>query len=471
LNNNNDGYKNILGAIAITKFATLLYIAIIIFNIKYKEMNLVVHMQVYATLMLIGFSLMYLVWSFIYLDNQRFEKHKYILIFEDAIFITTLTILIFLSNTYESQYKYLFLFSVITTTIARGKKPGLLISYISSIIILFTDLFFAHNLTVNTYFENDLMLSGGFIAIAWILGEYVTFESNQRKLLEMELQVLKLKEDVKLTNKILGDTKEHNKFITEFFTNISHELKTPLNVIFSSLQLMSMYNENYEEEYVEKRKKILYVMKQNCYRLIRLINNLLDMTKLDSGFITAQMVTGNIIHLAEDITMSIVPLAENKGIEIIFDTDVEEKLMAFDGDKIERIILNLLSNALKFTDRGGKIYVTMADKGNNIEISIRDTGVGIPDDKKELIFGRFMQVDKTLKRNNEGTGIGLSIVKSFVELHEGRISVKSEPNCGSEFIVILPAKQSLKAVVPTEIKKDMIERVNIELSDIYTDDF
>ena len=226
-----------------------------------------------------------------------------------------------------------------------------------------------------------------------------------------------------------------------------------------------------EEEFIEKRKKYLQIMKQNCYRLIRLINNLLDMTKLDSGFITPQMENGNIVYLIEDITMSIISLAENKGINIIFDTDVEEKLMAFDGDKIERIILNLLSNALKFTDRGGKIYVTVKDNVDNIEISVRDTGVGIPDDKKEMIFERFMQVDKTLKRNNEGTGIGLSLVKSFVELHEGKIILKSEPNIGSEFIIILPVKQASKSLDVTEIKKDIADRVNIELSDIYTDEF
>ena len=145
--------------------------------------------------------------------------------------------------------------------------------------------------------------------------------------------------------------------------------------------------------------------------------------------------------------------------------------MVFDGDKIERIILNLLSNALKFTDRGGKIYVTVMDKVDNVEISVRDTGVGIPDDKKEMIFGRFMQVDKTLKRNNEGTGIGLSLVKSFVELHEGKIILKSEPNIGSEFIIILPVKQASKSIDVTEIKKDIADRVNIELSDIYIDGF
>ncbi|MBX4259494.1 HAMP domain-containing histidine kinase [Clostridium estertheticum] len=466
--NNNDKYNNILAIITFTKFTILLFILILIFNVPYNKTNSITRVQLNSAIFLIFLSLSYLLWWIIYFKNN-FKKSKNLLVAEEILFIFILSLFVLLSGTYNSQYKYLFFFSIITTTISQGKRRGLIISYISSAIILSIDLTFVSNLVVNTYFENDLVLSVGFIIIAWILGEHVTFESNQVELLEMELQMLKLKEDAKTTIELLNETKEHNKFITEFFCNISHELKTPLNVIFASLQMMNMYNESTEEKIIEKRRKYLQIMKKNSNRLIRLINNLLDITKLDSGFITLHMENGNIVYLIEDITMSIISIAESKGIDIIFDTNVEEKLMAFDGDKIERIILNLLSNALKFTDRGGKIYVTVLDKVDNVEISVRDTGVGIPDDKKEIIFGRFMQVDKTLKRNNEGTGIGLSLVKSFVELHEGKIILKSEPNIGSEFIIILPVKQVNNSLGANEIKKDITDRINIELSDIYTE--
>ncbi|MCB2353788.1 sensor histidine kinase [Clostridium estertheticum] len=466
--NNNDKYNNILAIITFTKFTILLFILILIFNVPYNKTNSITRVQLNLAIFLIFLSLFYLLWWIIYFKNN-FKKSKNLLVAEEILFIFILSLFVLLSGTYKSQYKYLFFFSIITTTISQGKRRGLILSYISSAIILSIDLIFVSNLVVNTYFENDLVLSVGFIIIAWILGEHVTFESNQVELLEMELQMLKLKEDAKTTIELLNETKEHNKFITEFFCNISHELKTPLNVIFASLQMMNMYNESTEEKIIEKRRKYLQIMKKNSNRLIRLINNLLDITKLDSGFITLHMENGNIVYLIEDITMSIISIAESKGIDIIFDTNVEEKLMAFDGDKIERIILNLLSNALKFTDRGGKIYVTVLDKVDNVEISVRDTGVGIPDDKKEIIFGRFMQVDKTLKRNNEGTGIGLSLVKSFVKLHEGKIILKSEPNIGSEFIIILPVKQVDNSLGANEIKKDITDRINIELSDIYTE--
>jgi signal transduction histidine kinase len=220
---------------------------------------------------------------------------------------------------------------------------------------------------------------------------------------------------------------------------------------------------------ISKKKAYLKSMKQNCYRLTRLINNILDVTKLDSGFITLQLQNIDIISYVENITMSVIPYAENKGIELIFDTYVEEKVVAVDPNKIERIILNLLSNALKFTDTGGKIYVSISNTEDSIIISVKDNGIGIPEDKLELIFERFMQVDKTLRRNHEGTGIGLSLVKSFVELHEGSIQIVSKINEGSEFLVNLPIRlvDNQLNTMEVEIEGDFIEKVNLELADIY----
>ncbi|MDV3428974.1 MAG: HAMP domain-containing histidine kinase, partial [Bacillota bacterium] len=323
-------------------------------------------------------------------------------------------------------------------------------------------------LIINSYFENDILLSSMFIAVALILNNYVKFENSQKTLLQMEIDMYKLKKENKESKDLLNESREKNKFITEFFSNISHELKTPLNVIFSSLQMLTIFNENIEEEIIVKRRKYLKVMKQNSLRLIKLINNLLDMTKYDSGFISLNSKNGNIVSLIEDITMSIVSFAENKQIQIIFDTEVEEKKMAFDADKIERIMLNLLSNALKFTDKGGKIYINIFDHEDSIDISVKDTGIGIPKDKQELIFERFGQVDRTLRRNYEGTGIGLSLVQSFVELHKGKIRVNSEIGKGTEFIITLPVYLTEENDnEKKEIQNNIIERANIELSDIY----
>lgn len=281
-----------------------------------------------------------------------------------------------------------------------------------------------------------------------------------------EKQIEKLQKDVEKNIKLLNETRELNKLITEFFSNISHELKTPLNVIFAGVQTLNLYNNNFEGN-VQKRSKYLCMMKQNCYRLIKLINNLIDVTKIDSGFVRLNLQNNDIVNVIEEVSLSVVPYLESKGISLIFDTDVEEKIMACDADKIERIILNLISNSMKFTNPGGEICVNFMDFNDKISFSVKDTGVGIPEDKLNIIFDRFGQVDKTLRRNREGSGLGLSLVKSFVEMHGGNIQVKSKLGEGSEFIVELPVS-SLEECARDESTYEIdSERINIEFSDVY----
>ena len=265
----------------------------------------------------------------------------------------------------------------------------------------------------------------------------------------------------------LNERVYHDEVKTEFFANMSHELKTPLNVIYGSSQLLQSHcrNNNLTEESINKH---ISTVNQNIFRLIRLINNIIDVTKMESGFYNIKRENHNIVNIVEDITLSITDYTNQKGIALVFDTDVEEKIIAIDPDKIERVILNLLSNAIKFTNPYGKISVNIYDKVDNIEISVKDTGVGIPKDKLNLIFDRFVQIDKTIKRNKEGSGIGLSIVKSLVERHEGKIEVKSELGSGSEFIITLPVVQLDEEIKEEEvIRTGNVERIHIEFSDIY----
>ena len=284
-----------------------------------------------------------------------------------------------------------------------------------------------------------------------------------------EKQVKQLKIDVEKNVELLNETKEFNNSIIELFSNISHELKTPLTVIFSAVQLLSVFKVT-DDDFLIKKDKYLLVMKQNCYRLMRLINNFLDITKLDSGFVKVNLGNYDIVKIVEDITLSVSSYIESNNISLIFDTNVEEKIMAFDPDKIERIMLNLLSNAFKYSHPNGKILVTLLDKKDKIYISVKDTGTGIPEDKKQLIFERFGQADKTLKRVCEGTGIGLSLVKSFVEMHNGTIELKSKIDVGSDFIIMLPAETVKYAPQDNRsITETNIERISIEFSDIYSD--
>ena len=270
--------------------------------------------------------------------------------------------------------------------------------------------------------------------------------------------------------KLLQEAKEYDRLKTEFFSNISHEFKTPLNVILGTLQLCDLYFKNIEITPelmpIIRYKKIL---KQNCYRLLRLINNLLDITKIDSGYFQIQPCNCDMVSLLEEITLSVADYVQNKELAITFDSTIEQKNVACDPDKIERILLNLLSNAIKFTNPGGRISVSFFDYGTSVEIVVKDTGIGIPEEKQSIIFERFRQVDPLLTRNHEGSGIGLALVKSLVELHQGTISLQSEVEKGSTFTIKLPVVLLEDDPLDYEQNENLynVEKLHVEFSDIY----
>ena len=256
----------------------------------------------------------------------------------------------------------------------------------------------------------------------------------------------------------------------EFLANISHELKTPLNVIFSAVQLFSLYcNNGSLDEKKDLFIKYIESIKQNSYRLSKLINNIVDSSKIEAGFFELDLSNNNIVEVVEETVMSVTNFTEIKGLNIIFDTDIEEKVIACDPVKIERIVLNLISNAIKFSTKGEEIFVEIKDKTEFVEISVKDNGVGIEKKYLNTIFDRFMQVDKSLSRNAEGTGIGLSLVKSIVELHGGSISVESEYGKGSKFVVLLPAKEVMQQnLLFTKNMRNRNESLQVEFSDVYS---
>lgn len=302
--------------------------------------------------------------------------------------------------------------------------------------------------------------------------EEIIFSTDDIKILSMAtkqlinaLKRIEKDEEILQKNKEIYEANESERLKTEFLCNLSHEFRTPLNVILGALQLLSLNVNDHKES------KYLGVMKQNCYRLLRLINNLIDISKIDSGFYKTNFENRNIVNLVEEITLSVVPYAEMKGISVQFDTNVEEKIMGCDVDQMERVILNLLSNSIKFTQPGDKITVNFYDKGKNISIIIKDTGIGIPKNKLNMIFQRFGQVDKSLARNHEGSGIGLSLVKSIVEIWGGNISIESDYGKGSTFIIevpvtVLPNKNSYMQENDS-ISLNLVERTQVEFSDIY----
>lgn len=286
-----------------------------------------------------------------------------------------------------------------------------------------------------------------------------------------------LKEEARIQYEVettgrLDDMVKFEKLKSEFFSNQSHELRTPLNVILGTIQLMEFKKQNLQAENSIKLDKHLSIIKQNCFRLLRLLNNIIDITKIESNFSEIRLANKDIVNIVEDITLSVAEYIENKGIFLQFDTEIEEKVIACDVDKIERIMFNLLSNAVKFTKTGGEIIVNIYDREENIVISVRDTGDGIPEDKLDILFKRFHQVDMSLTREYEGSGIGLSLVKALVEMHNGTITVDSVYGKGSEFIIKLPNKlipmeEISNKEVEIKVNQTNIERLNIEFSDIY----
>ena len=279
--------------------------------------------------------------------------------------------------------------------------------------------------------------------------------------------------------KFLQQTIEYDRLKTEFFGNMSHEFRTPLNIILSIIQLLnSIHNDSIDnyDKFIVAFEKYIGIMRQNAYRLLKLLNNIIDLTKIDTGFSEINLDNHNIVAVVEDITLSVADYMKSKGIELIFDTDIEEKIIACDDDKIERIMLNLLSNAIKYTKASGTIKVYIKDLGTNVMISVQDTGIGMPNDKLDVIFERFRQVDELLTRRAEGSGIGLSLVKSLVEAHGGTISVSSTQMVGSEFVILLPTrtvKNTKISYKPLDITNNddqlqkKVERISIEFSDIY----
>ncbi|MBU3110279.1 PAS domain-containing sensor histidine kinase [Clostridium lacusfryxellense] len=255
----------------------------------------------------------------------------------------------------------------------------------------------------------------------------------------------------------------------EFLVNISHELKTPLNIIFATAQLFALYcNSGSLDDNKNSIIKYIDSIKQNSYRLSKLINNIVDLSKIEAGFYNLNISNNNIVVIVEDIVVSVTNFTNIKGLNIIFDTDIEEKIIACDPEAIDRIVLNLISNSIKFSNVGDEIFVDIKDKNEFVEISVKDTGIGIKDNDLEMIFDRFKQVDKSLSKNSEGTGIGLSLVKSIVELHGGSIYVESEFGKGSKFTVKLPSKKVINEsnlyINKVPIKN---ENIQVELSDIY----
>ena len=233
---------------------------------------------------------------------------------------------------------------------------------------------------------------------------------------------------------------EQNK--NNYFVNLSHELRTPLNVLSSINQLIKEFTKKDNFITPEKLSYYMGIMDRNCSRLLGLINNLIDHTKIENNSYIINKKDEDIVYLVEETVLDMKDYIEEKGLELIFDTDVEEKVIRCDKVDIERCIINLVGNAVKFTPEGGLIEVLLQDLDDKVKIIVKDNGIGISEENQKIIFDRFNQVVDESSEQKGGSGLGLTITKQLITLHNGEIYVESEVGVGSEFIIILPVYSS-----------------------------
>jgi signal transduction histidine kinase/ligand-binding sensor domain-containing protein/DNA-binding response OmpR family regulator len=298
---------------------------------------------------------------------------------------------------------------------------------------------------------------------------------------KLQVKRIKVKHEFEMSRFETQKLHEVDEIKSRFFTNISHEFRTPLTLILGPVKQVI------ERTKEEKTRDDLKVVHKSANRLLGLVNQLLDISKLESGNMKLQTIPQNIIPLLKALVLSFTSYAERKRITLKFNSTEDEIIVYLDRDKVEKIITNVLSNAFKFTPDGGRIEVTVTlptpsvplPGGDNtllkvpsfggdsgvgpksftlarfVEVSIRDTGVGIPKEKMSKIFDRFYQVDGSHTREQEGTGIGLSLTKELVELHRGKIEVESEEGKGTTVIISIPlGKEHLKPEEISESEKD-----------------
>ena len=320
------------------------------------------------------------------------------------------------------------------------------------------------DVVTNLFFLTAMDLLGGW-------GSYVLDNTRRRELrsrIELEATTAQLQE----SNRKL---KSLDELKTQFFANVNHELRTPLTLMLAPLGPML---EGSMGRVTAKQRETIATIHHNGLKLLKLINNLLDLTKLEEGKMRLKIKTLDFVEYVNSLLSSVRPLADRKSIKLFFQHPPHEVNLTIDPDNFEKVVLNLLSNALKFTPESGRITLYIEEHPSNVTLIVEDTGIGIPENMLRAIFDRFSQVDGSLSRAHEGTGIGLALASEIVKLHGGSIRAESELRKGSRFIVeILKGEDHFAedvldrrvADVPVSIKKRATDAEPPRIQDIVSD--
>lgn len=326
------------------------------------------------------------------------------------------------------------------------------------------------NKTIDTYLENNEEFN------------FKTFYLNQEKNKKISIAIeqvpkqdnlliivrdLEIEQQLESVYNKLQMIKERNKFKTEFLTRVSSIIKKPINTIFEVNKLLGDKNEIYNYDGMRSYTK---TVKQNSYRLKRLLNNIEEISKIEAGIYYRDYKIYDLVKYLELLVDLCREYTKPKDLNITFESNKREVLIFMDKEKIEKIILNLLSNAIKFTEKGGKIKVLLKVDKKDVTIAIKDNGSGIPSNKLDFIFENFEQVNRSLSRTAEGTGVGLYLVKKLASVHHAKIQVNSKIGYGSKFEVILKDNY-LESTKDNRSKLENIiidrESIDLEFSDIY----
>ena len=292
------------------------------------------------------------------------------------------------------------------------------------------------NISINDELSNEYITTIFYVSIILVFCIYVF---NYVKILQhlVNKKTMKLNNQLEENKRLSEEIIDKEKFKNNYFINLSHELRTPINVINSTVQLINSLNES-KNVTNEKLNDYMNIISKNCNHLLKIINDIIDSSKIETGKYKINKENNDIVYIVEEAALNMSKFIEEKGITLIIDPDIEEKIISCDETEIERCIINLLANAVKFTEEGGEIRIYIKEIKDNIEITVEDTGIGISKEDQEFIFKRFEQVESTEVTKVSSSGIGLTLVKYVIELHGGYIRLESEINKGSRFTIGLP---------------------------------
>ena len=455
----------ILSVVLLVMNIFLILVDIFLFSDLWSELegykNLF-HLHIYFLLIQ---SLYFLLFYFRSLIKSKDRKLKFSRFINYFLYISVITWCVLLSLNAQLIHQQISAYIICIFCIASimTLKPWeSLLLFGTSFILFFIGLFLIKNISIQ--------LSGSFINLLFVLvlSLSVATLNYYSKLDNFKNQKLIIKKNKEL--------KKHDRLKTVFLGNVSHELKTPLNLIYSAEQMLSYkYQQsidNNSKGNKSKEQKYIDIIKQNCYRLMRLIDNLLDITKMDTGEYNINLSNNDIVTIIKSIVDSVTEYIESNNLTINIKSKLEEKVIACDPDAVERIVLNLVSNAIKHTPEGGKVEVEIFKEQNMIGFSVSDTGEGVPRELQKTIFSRFKQAGDFFTREREGSGIGLSLVKYLVDMHKGSIFLESKPGKGSKFTIKLPDKKlkNQHDSSPTEKynNENIVEKIEVEFADIYS---